>query len=178
MASALARQRPISGVTVDLKDALESGKVRDRLRRRAVGRVDIGDRWRVGSAPRQIHTLSPPRSGSMTGGRDDRRSLNCIWPVNDRRHEPWIVGFRALKTSFAPPYEHCEGVSRCRRATWLTLELDAKLSATIADFSSTVQDRRICASEHLNPPRSDELALRHRLVVCNRHMSACRKDAK
>jgi hypothetical protein len=28
-----------------------------------------------------------------------------------------------------------------------------------------------CASEQLNPPRSDELALRLRLVVCNRHMS-------
>ena len=48
---ALLGERAIAGVAVDLKDALEAGKMRDRLRGLAVGRVDIGDRRRVGSAP-------------------------------------------------------------------------------------------------------------------------------
>src|SRR6516164_3058633 len=61
---ALARERPISGVAVDLKDALEAGEMRDRLRRRAVGRVDIGDRRRVGTAP----GLIVPRIGPELAG--------------------------------------------------------------------------------------------------------------
>ena len=72
---ALARQRPISGVTVDLEDALEAGEMSDRLRRCAIGRVDIGDRRRVGSAPGpiiprigpELAGLGPPAPGSSTG---------------------------------------------------------------------------------------------------------------
>ena len=47
---ALVGERTISGVAVNLKDALEARKMRDWLRRRAIGRVDIGDRRRVDSA--------------------------------------------------------------------------------------------------------------------------------
>ena len=57
-------QRPIAGVAVDLEDALEAGEMRDRLRRRAVGRIDIGDRRRVGSAPGAI----VPRIGPELAG--------------------------------------------------------------------------------------------------------------
>jgi hypothetical protein len=48
---AFLRERPIAGVTVDFENALEAGEMRDRLRRRPVGRLDIGDRGRVRSAP-------------------------------------------------------------------------------------------------------------------------------
>jgi hypothetical protein len=49
---ALLRERAIAGVAVDLRNALEADKMRDRLRRRPVGRIDVGDRRRVRSAPR------------------------------------------------------------------------------------------------------------------------------
>ena len=72
---ALLGERAIAGVAVDLKNALEAGKMRDRLRGRAVGRVDIGDRRRVGSAPGpivprigpELAGLGPPAPGSSTG---------------------------------------------------------------------------------------------------------------
>jgi hypothetical protein len=47
-------KRAIAGVAVDLKDALEARKMRDRLGPLAVGRVDIGGRRRVGYAPGPI----------------------------------------------------------------------------------------------------------------------------
>ena len=57
----------------------------------------------------RLRTTPDPHAVAAKIRFDDRRSLNCIWPVNDRRHEPWIVGFRALKTSLAPPCEQLRG---------------------------------------------------------------------
>ena len=59
--SARARK---AGVAGDLKDALEARKMRDWLGGLAVGRVDVGDRRRVGSAPGTV----VPRIGPKLPG--------------------------------------------------------------------------------------------------------------
>ena len=61
---ALLGERAIAGIAVDLENALEAGKMRDRLRGLAVGRVDVGDRRRVGSAPGPV----VPRIGPELAG--------------------------------------------------------------------------------------------------------------
>jgi hypothetical protein len=61
---ALFGERAVAGVAVDLEDAGEAGKMRDRLRRLSIGRIDIGDRRRVGSAPRPV----VPRIGPELAG--------------------------------------------------------------------------------------------------------------
>src|SRR3954467_10391205 len=61
---ALLSQRPVPGVAVDLENALEAGEMRDRLRGRSVGSVDIGDSRRVCSAPRAVVSgISPELPG-------------------------------------------------------------------------------------------------------------------
>ena len=68
---ALLGQRAIAAIAVDLQHALEAGQVRDRPLGRAVGRIDVGHRRRVGSAPRSIVArigpelagLGPPSPG-------------------------------------------------------------------------------------------------------------------
>jgi hypothetical protein len=47
-------ERAIAGITVDLENALETGEMRNRLRRRPVGSIDIGDGRQVRAAPRAI----------------------------------------------------------------------------------------------------------------------------
>ena len=46
----LLRQRPIAGIAVDLQHAAEAGKMRDRLFRFAVWRIDIDRDRRIGAA--------------------------------------------------------------------------------------------------------------------------------
>jgi hypothetical protein len=73
---ALLGERAVAGVAVDLENALEAGKMRDRLRRRPVGRIDIGDRRRVGSAPGAIVSgVGPelPGLGASSAGIEHRR---------------------------------------------------------------------------------------------------------
>ena len=62
---ALFCERAIAGVAVDLKDALEAGEMRDRLRGLAVGRIDIGDRRRVRSAPGPIVSRIGPELAGL-----------------------------------------------------------------------------------------------------------------
>ena len=64
-------QGTVASVAIDLKDAPEARKMHDRLRRRPVGRIDIGDSRRVRSAPGTVVSrigpklpgLRPPSAG-------------------------------------------------------------------------------------------------------------------
>ena len=62
---ALLGERAIAGVAVDLENALEAGKMRDRLGSLAVGRVDIGDRRRVRSAPGPVVSRIGPELAGL-----------------------------------------------------------------------------------------------------------------
>ena len=62
---ALFGEGAVAGVAVDLENALEAGEMRDRLRRFAVGRVDIGDRRRVRSAPGPVVSRTGPKLAGL-----------------------------------------------------------------------------------------------------------------
>ena len=58
-------ERAIAGIAVDLENALEAGEVGDRLRRLAVGRIDIGDCRRVRSAPGPVVSRIGPKLAGL-----------------------------------------------------------------------------------------------------------------
>ena len=62
---ALFGEDAVAGVAVDLENALEAGEMRDRLRRFAVGRIDIGDRRRVRSAPGPVVSRTGPKLAGL-----------------------------------------------------------------------------------------------------------------
>ena len=62
---ALFGKGAIAGVAVDLENALEAGEMRERLRRLAIGRIDIGDRRRVRSAPGPVVSRIGPKLAGL-----------------------------------------------------------------------------------------------------------------
>ena len=71
---ALFSKGAIASVAVDLKNALEAGKMRDWLRRLAVGRIDIGDRRRVPIRPRVCRLAHRPKAGQSWCARGPDRA--------------------------------------------------------------------------------------------------------
>ncbi|KAF2988696.1 hypothetical protein MJC1_04225 [Methylocystis sp. MJC1] len=61
----LLRQRAIAGVTVDLHDAREASKMRERLLGLSVLRIDIDCDWRIGAAPWPVVTRISPKLASL-----------------------------------------------------------------------------------------------------------------
>ena len=63
---ALLSQRAIAGIAVDLENPLEVGEMRDGLFGLPVGRINVGDRRRVRSAPGPVVSRVGPE---LTGFR-------------------------------------------------------------------------------------------------------------